>query len=536
MFRFLLIMLSISAFHIASVSAQQSRPWDERIHRITQAEFDATLEYWAEKHPDILKVGILGKTAGGADIPLLLLTDPTVDFDEKQCCFITALHGGPERTGTTTCLHAVDWLLSDEALAKETLRQQLLVMIPIMNPEAFFETDRFLNSSGIDPYTAGAPENWDFEKMEYIAGDKAPEVAAFLKLIDRYQPEFHIDLHGTGLQDIRVDQLGDHSRYVGQTMFEITGSAYSNYALRPWDWRVTEKIIEAGEEAGYPSDRFEADAQRAYWGPAMNAIADRTWRGRPNFYTAQYGYTKYHTMIAALEIGWEESGLARLKGALQLGNEPWETEKDRGYPVNRLAAFTGHFVTPWGRNAAERRRSRVEIWNRQMEFTQTILYPQTDSRESYILSIGSETARVLQGDPLAFAKGLEGAPGFDSAALAAFVEEGPELKLAVDRASGHDPESAPIEHGIGFRFRLPYRNPTDLEVRLNGQLLEKSPMDGYETWVGNGYTQLQIAVPPEKSKLLRLFAITVSYEPDVKRNYGWEPPAEVKARLEGSSD
>ena len=93
---------------------------------------------------------------------------------------------------------------------------------------------------------------------------------------------------------------------VGQTMIEITGSAYSNYALRPWDWRITEAMIDAGLQFGYPSDRFEADSQRLFWGPAVGAQANRFWLGRPNFYTAQYAYAKYHTLLATLEIGWEE--------------------------------------------------------------------------------------------------------------------------------------------------------------------------------------------------------------------------------------
>ncbi|MEM7014264.1 MAG: M14 family zinc carboxypeptidase, partial [Verrucomicrobiota bacterium] len=418
----------------------QNQIWDERIPRITREQFDATLAYWEAQHPDILTIETFGKTPGGEDLKMLILTDPSVDDDEKQRAFITALHGGPERTGTTTCMHALEWLLSDDEFAKETLRRQLLIVIPIFNPKAFFETDRFLNENKIDPYTGGTPDNWDFKKMTYLAGDKAPEVKAFLDLVDRYQPEFHIDLHGIGLQDIHVEQLGDHTRYIGQTMFEVTGSAYSNYALRPWDWRVTEHMIKAAMDAGYPSDRFEADAQRAYWGPAMNGIVAKTWRGRPNFYTAQYAYAKYHTMLACLEIGWEESGLIRLKAALELGNNAWETEKKRGYPVDRVQAFAGHFVTPWGRNAAERRRSRIELWNRQPEFTQAILYPQTDMRDSYIVSMGSDTSRILQGDLLAFAKSFG-----EENAVTEFVQIGPELKLAVNPAAAHNPESKPVE-------------------------------------------------------------------------------------------
>ncbi len=116
----------------------------------------------------------------------------------------------------------------------------------------------------------------DFQAYDSI--DRAPEMAAFLKVVDEFQPDAHIDLHGTGLQEYGDDQLGKRERYQGQIMTEITGSAYSNYVLRPWDWRVTEAMIRAGNEAGFPSDRFEADAQQLLYGPGLEAIVgQRVW-------------------------------------------------------------------------------------------------------------------------------------------------------------------------------------------------------------------------------------------------------------------
>ena len=40
---------------------------------------------------------------------------------------------------------------------------------------------------------------------------------------------------------------------------------------------------------------------------------------------------KYHTMLSAFEIGWEESGVARMRGLLALGNRRWQ-----GEPVSEL--------------------------------------------------------------------------------------------------------------------------------------------------------------------------------------------------------
>jgi hypothetical protein len=516
--------------------AEMPRPWTQKVHRISLEEYEGTLDFWTRKHPDILTTESVGTAGNGMKIHLLKITERSVPDTDKQVCLISSLHGGPERSGPATVLHLAEWLLGDSPEAAETRRKQIVLLMPIVNPEAFFVTDRFGNAHGIDPYTGGGPQNWDFESMTYKALDKSPEIKAFLAVVDRYRPEVNADVHGIGLQEYADEQLGDRTMYQGQTMFEVTGSAYSNYALRPWDWRITEAMIQAGREAGYGSDRFEADAQQAFWGPAMQPIAGRFWRGRPNFYTAQYAYAKYHTLLAALEVGWEESGVARLVGLLKIGNTVWEGETNPGYPVDRVKAFIGHFVTAAGETAEQRRESRIALWQRQPAFSQAVLYPQTDGRDTYIVALTDEAGKRLDGDKEAFLAKIEGLPGFRADAVRAFFDSGPEIKLAVERAEPDGAGDGPITQGLGLRLRIPYRNPTFQDVRLNGQALNVSPVDGYQPWFADGFTQVQINIPPEKAASFDTFVVTCGYVPDVKRSYGWSPPREVSEETGGSGD
>lgn len=504
----------------------------ERVHRITQEEYQATLKYWAQKYSDILTVDRIGESAAGLGINLLKITDPDVADDLKQVALITSLHGGPERSGTTTVLHCIEWLLGDSAEAIETRRKQIVLLMPVNHPEAMFQTDRFRNTAGIDPYTGGGPQHWDLKTLEYKSADKAPEVKAVLDVVNRWKPDVHADMHGTGLQEYPLEKLGDRTRYQGQIMFEVTGSAYSNYALRPWDWRVTETIIKAGEEAGFPSDRFEADGQRSFHGPVMNPIADRTWRGQPNFYTAQYGYAKYHTMVSAFEVGWEQSGVARLRGLLGIGNRRWQNEPFEGYPVDRVKAFIGHFVTSYGKTAAERRRSRVELWQRQGQFTQAVLYPQTDGRDTYFVATSPAAAAVLTRDLDEFLAGLSKRKDINADAVQKLIRSGPEALLAVDKARHGDVRASSIAHGIGFRLRLPYKSPTIDAVTLNGHTLKQSDEYGWQSWFANGFTQVQVNLPPEVTAKRDLFVISCEYTPDVVRRIGWTPPAEVRKQLQ----
>ena len=322
-------LLSLASLHgLCQDLSKVPRIWEEPPpHRLTREEYEATLEFWDRKFGAMLTVERSGESARGDGIWTIRITDPDTPAEQKQHSLITAMHGGPERSGTTTAFHLVEWLTSNDPAAVETRKNQEVRVMPILNPHGYFVTDRFGNEARVDPYTGGGANAWDIANLRLKEPEKSPELVAFLKVVDEFQPEAHLDLHGTGLQEYGEDQLGSRHRYQGQTMTEITASAYSNYSLRPWDWRITEKMITAGLAAGFPSDRFEADAQRAFWGLPLNPVAGQVWRGRPFFYAAQYGYLKYHTVIAALEVGWEQSGVERSKAWLAMGNEAWPGRK-----------------------------------------------------------------------------------------------------------------------------------------------------------------------------------------------------------------
>ena len=520
-----------SASDLQRVLAGLPQPWKEKMHRITLPEYEATLDYWSERHSGILQVERVGESVEKMPIFLLKITDSSVPDEDKQVCLITALHGGAERSGTTTILHLAEWLLGESDEAAETRRKQVLLLMPIVNPYAFFVSDRPGTSRGMRPYSGG-DANWDLENLSFKRLDEAPEIRAVISVIDRYRPEAHADVHGTGLQQYPPDKLGDRRGYQGQTMFESTGSAYSNFLLRPWDPRITDAMIQAGVDAGYGSDRAEADAQRGFWAPALDAVAGRLWLGRTRFYTAQYGYARYHTLQTVLEVGWEEAGAARLKGLLRIGNGSWQGQPIPGYPVNRVKSFTGHYVTAWGRTASERRRSRIELWEKQERFLQGILYPQTDGRDSYLVAVGKEASGILDSDLEVFLSNLRDLPAVDAQAVETFVRWGPEIMIVLDKRGQTDTaRPARIHHGIGFRFRIPYRRPDLVDVRLNGHALKESPVDGYQSWFGNGFTQLQVNVPPDRARDLPVFIVTIAYRPDVTRRTGWVPPREVLDRI-----
>ena len=506
------------------------QPWKQSIHRITFEEYDATLRHWAARHPSTFRFEQRGVSHDGQPVYLVKITDSTVPDLDKQVVLISALHGGPERSGTTTALRLIEHLLEDSPFAQETRRKQLILIVPIANPHAFFTTDRFGNKERIDLYDPQLAY-WDLPRLKLAVPERLPELVAFLGIVDEFKPEMHLDLHGTGLQAFPDDQLGDRTMRQGQTMFEVSACSYSNCGVRPWDPRVTEAMVQAGIAAGFGSDRAEADAQRCFFNEDHAVFRNRLWNApRPErFRTLFYGYMKYHTMISTTEVGWEESGVARISGILALGNKAWVDEKQNGYPVSRVRFRAGRFLTTWGPTATERRTSRAELFPKQVQLADGMLYPEFEGRATYICAVTPAGMAALDDEPLRFAQNLRGLPSINADVVEKFIRLGPEHRQT---ATGRKlTKNAPIQHGAGVRLRLPHRDPEMLHLALNGHSLPQSSTDGYELWYADGYTQVQIHIPPEKTKQMDICVITCGYKPKEKRTYGWSPPAEVRSAL-----
>jgi hypothetical protein len=520
---FAALITACTADDVTSRLAEMPRPWKEAARRPSFTEIAATLRFWAEKHPDKFTLQERGKTKEGLPIFLARITDKSLRDDDKQVALITATHAGSERTGATSVMCFAEWLLGDSREAVETRRKQVVLLMPVVNPWGYETVESPFNSQGGDPYSGQRGKAWDLDTLTLKEPAKSPETMAVKSVFDEFQPDVQWDMHGVPL------------RWNGHQVVESCGTAYSNCSLRPWDWRVSEAMIAEARKAGYGIDRGEADSQRLFFGPDMPPLADRLWVGRPFFYTAMYGYARYHTLLGTCEVGYEESGVARLRGLMRIGNRVWDSENIAGYPVNVMKTIVGHWVMAAGRNAAERRRSRVELWQRQGAFTMGVLYPQTDCRVGLVLALTAKGAKLLDADPKKFAANLGSLPGCDAAAVRAFLDAGPETKIYFeppDRA----PEDRPLDAPLAFRLRIPYRHPKLLDLRLNGQPLTASASDGCERWQGDGYTQVQINIPAEKARQSDLLVVTCAYKPDVQRRYGWRAPEEVRKKLRVHSE
>jgi hypothetical protein len=537
-----------------AVLARMPKPWLEEASRFNLEEYEGTLRYWRKTHPAIFNYEQRGTTREGLPIYLLKITDPAVPDEDKQHALITSLHAGLERSGTASIIRFVEWLLGDDVLAVETRKKQVVLLMPILNPGLFFDwgDTRAVansNSQGVDLYSGRIPalrkagerwgpssNIWDTDELRLKYPEKAPELVAYLSVVDEFQPEVAVDMHGVGMLKS------------GEIMFQSAGS-HSNYAIRPWDERFTELMRQGAETEGYGSSRGDAEAQRILGGSeVLEPQARKLAYARAEFYSPCYCYFKYHTLLSVTEIAWPDGGAALLRGVMRIGNRRWYDELYEGYPVGHLSGDFALLVTAWGRNAGERRTSRVELWNRQKDFIMSGLNPEIDGRLVVFCAVTSKGRNLLKAPdtggqerlsvtPDAFLEGIRANQDFNANALETIMKGGPETMIRGSRPGrkGGDSRPAiatPVEHGIGFRLRINYRQPRILDLRLNGHPLAESDIDGYRVWFADGFTQIQINVPPEKVKKADLFVVSLLYSSGEERAYGWRPPPEVLKRME----
>ena len=506
---------NVADSEVERTDASKRAPWAGPAIWPPYERLEALLKQWARLHPNTMKLDKLGASREGRAVYAVTLTDPAANDEYKEHALVTALHSGLERSAATTVMAIIEWLLSDDPEARKILRRQIVVCLPVPDPDRYVKGEV---SPIYGEWTRNGPRN----------PEAVPEAVMVQQVLDRLQPELHADIHGTNL---------GFERYI---MFESSGTSYSNPALRPYHRDIIRQMDQAALAEGYPSDTAESDAERVFCGRGLAHIANRLWPGQPRFYAAIYAYYHFHTLISASEVAWERSGLVRHRRLLQIGNERWPGEYYAGYPTRVILGNTHAVLTAYGQSAAARRRSRVELWNRLAEFTFGTLDPAVEGKAACVLATSALADRGYLADPSlkAVIGRLAKHPRIDSDAIARFVagwpagQNHPTPWFALQRrtstasgagqaAPGDMARARPIEHGLCLRLRLPYPHARITDLRLNGRPLAPSETHGFVTWEARACTYIQIAIPPDQLRQDDLFLVTCAYDPRERRTH-WD--------------
>lgn len=313
---------------------------------IPAQQYEEYIKNWQKRLPEGWCTIYTAGESGGYPIWVAEFTNPNVKREEKEIAMVIAQHS-LELSGTNTVFSVGNFLAHGDDLAKEIMTKQVVVVVPSFNMFSLSKMDikyQFKNQAGIDEYQP-FDKDWNIDK------EKAPAGYALKTLIDKLKPELILDVHGTW--------------FVGGGCFESTGGfshANLNYS---YDVGFVKAMNASAEEHGFAI--FDEDVMQSlrpvdpicYEG--NNRALFR--KGRPSMLMAVYAYLRYHTFFLNFEACYEESSFYRVIEALRLGCHPIAPINGAGYPVQCLRSFifSGSLMCG-GKNAKQRRESRVEIW------------------------------------------------------------------------------------------------------------------------------------------------------------------------------
>jgi hypothetical protein len=297
----------------------------------TSAEVAAHVRELRARHPRLVSIRTLARTAGGRPILAATVTDPDSRSSGQQHVLVTAGQHGNEESGRLVALALLDWLVLPAAA--ETRRCQRIVVLPNANPDGA-EADSHGTPAGIQPNLDHGP-----------GGAQTPEGRAVEIVAERLQPELYVDLHARGHAGCSYDMV-----------------------LYPWTRNYTEDdnlchaiaadMAAAGERAGVPHMTHPL----TWWTPETDEPS-----------TTLYLYRRFKSIVMLTENAESNevaypssisaaSGLAKLKALLAWGNRRFPKLPYDGYPNPVVAGLFPCGVLAVGRDAAARRRCRVAAW------------------------------------------------------------------------------------------------------------------------------------------------------------------------------
>ncbi len=276
----------------------------------------------AEKHCDIVRVEKLGASPEGRPIRAAFVTDNRVADDEKQVALVVCGRHGQEFGTRVVGPALLEWLVSGEAL--KTRRRQRVIVVPVANPDGCVREQFWAPTDGLSD----------------------TEQSTIGTLGRTYQPDAVMDVHSWGGTQDGEALVIANTRVAGEDAF-----IYSSLAMA---------MVEAAARRGYPfllhSVRKASHYNNFLCGPCYE-----------HFHSLVFGLEVNHAALSPPETA--ASGLAVIQALLNTGNirSPWQ--HGPGYPNGILAGDFLTSIRATGSNAAERRASRVEVWQNREAFT-----------------------------------------------------------------------------------------------------------------------------------------------------------------------
>ena len=468
----------------------------------TPEEFLQGVKRWQKQWPERIKLERWGRSQHGWPLTMVAITDRTVSANDKQVLLLSSSHGYMTDEVGVLCglLHFMKWFLSDDPAAARLRRRIIVICMPVIG-EMYLRW----KWDGPDPKRA------------------TPDSEAFFAMMEKYQPDAHMDIHGLGWRDLGMQES------IGISTPRMN---------RCFDPETAEAVARAVDKAGYCAIRSEVQAGRLCVATAkgelkkavgafaaFDAVPEQFQRYRLAVNPTTLSFLRYHAVSFNTEQFWMGSIAAGCRSMAEIGLQRKFWNFYPGYPNNLVQCHCQLMVAAWGDTAAKRRKSRVELWNRAglacVNGAPTIL------RDKMMAVVATTAA----GARLVGNRGLEPCLNriskdsrFDSTPIVEFLKDYPttlgqqSLKPGTGLKRWHN--APPVRNGLALRLCLQYKDARLKELRLNGHRLKRSAIDGYQVHHRQG-TVVQVNIPP--GKVHDLHFVTVRYDSRQRPDQGFTP-------------
>jgi hypothetical protein len=326
------------------------------------------LDGWVTQNKGIAHKKVIGKSADHWDIPAIFITNEALSNDDKQIAVITLGRHGQELGTRIVGPEIIGYLGSDEA--REIRESQLVIVVPVVNPQGFV----------LNEFCSSMTSLTKTERL--VLGG----------LFKEFPPDMMIDYHSLGQSAGSKHDRGD--------MEVIIPANTTRWAMdEQIHQHIGREMQKAAESEGWPYEIHTLeDLATYYFGDTK--IGNMPWsylkekvyllhmqdfhdnydtpeENQYTNYTCGPAYLRWHTLVFGMETNHYAlsrvgdialSGLAPCSALLKMGCIRFPWEKDKGYPVNILHGDFRISIRPLGKNASERRASRIRIWNERKNF------------------------------------------------------------------------------------------------------------------------------------------------------------------------
>ncbi len=139
-----------------------------------------------------LRNEVIGKSAGGREIPLLTITDPSVADDRKKVLWWMFRQHAWEAGSSWTGEGMIRFLLSDDPQAGEIRRGAVIKILPLCDPDGVAEGKVRFNRFGYD-----LNRNWDTAEPSHMPEIYAQRKAILNWLDTGHRIDLFLSLHNT---------------------------------------------------------------------------------------------------------------------------------------------------------------------------------------------------------------------------------------------------------------------------------------------------------------------------------------------------